>query len=113
MTRPLLHRVNQARARAKLKPLRYSRSLNLTARAFGYYLSSRPLAHAPTIHVDRRWAWAGECLARGQITVEQTVDDWLASPPHRAILLSRKARRLGAYHHRGSATWVAHLGGLG
>ena len=69
--------------------------------------------HDTAIHVDRRWAWAGEVLARGQVTSDRAVEGWLNSPSHRAILLSRKAKRLGAYHHRPTRTWVVHLGRLG
>jgi len=45
----------------------------------------------------------------------RTVDEWMASPEHRAILLSRRFTRIGAGHACGryrrlrATMWVAHV----
>ncbi len=41
-------------------------------------------------------SWAGEALIRGeQLTPESMVQAWMDSPPHRAILMSPRAKRAG------------------
>ena len=40
-------------------------------------------------------SYAGETLGRGTMTPRQLVKMWMRSPDHRAILLSRKPRRVG------------------
>lgn len=43
-----------------------------------------------------RSSWAGEALIRGaQLTPNSMVTAWLESPPHRAILMSPRAKRAG------------------
>lgn len=34
-----------------------------------------------------RWSAEGECLAQGQTTPQQAINDWLSDPPHAAELL--------------------------
>lgn len=47
---------------------------------------------------------SGECVAQGQATAEQVVNDWATDPPHREILL-------GSYRHigvgRSGTYWTA------
>jgi uncharacterized protein YkwD len=73
-------------------------------------------------YVDARDRWvAGEMLAWGwgsQATPAATVREWLASPPHRRLLLSRDFRHIGVGVARGAplphpfavaATYAAEL----
>jgi uncharacterized protein YkwD len=45
-----------------------------------------------------RWAFYGENLAAGQTTPEALVAAWMASPSHRANVLSRRAVDMGVGH---------------
>lgn len=45
-----------------------------------------------------RWSFWGENLAAGQERVDQVVAAWMASPPHRALLLHPQAREIGLGH---------------
>ncbi|MBA3782890.1 MAG: CAP domain-containing protein [Nocardioides sp.] len=42
-----------------------------------------------------RLSWTGETLARGNFTPASLVNMWMHSPPHRAILLTTRARLAG------------------
>jgi uncharacterized protein YkwD len=73
-----------------------------------------PVARAET-HGYLGWTVLGESLAAGHPTAEAVVAAWLASPSHRATLLSRDACEIGV----GQATsaesaygvyWVAEVG---
>lgn len=100
--------VNQERHKHRLGPLRRSALLRQTARWKARRITrSGVFAHDASIHGARRFAWAGEVLAQGQTSPEQVVRAWLASPGHRAILLSPQARRVG-FARRGR-TWVGHF----
>lgn len=52
----------------------------------------------------------GENLARGQRTPAEAVEDWMASPAHRAILLSPDYTQTGIGIAAGY--WVEHFGGV-
>lgn len=104
--------VNVARVRAGLRPLRRSRLLTLSADRMAARLQPpRPFRHQDRIHVAHRWIWVGEVLAAGDYTPVTVVSAWLASPGHRAILLSPKPRAVG-FARRGNI-WVGHFGKLG
>lgn len=108
----LLREVNKRRARHGKSKLKGSASLRASAAAFARRLRrTGRFGHAARIHADRRFVWLGEVLAKGQTSARAVVDDWMNSPPHRAILLSDKARRAG-FSRKGNI-WVGHLGRLG
>jgi len=77
--------------------------------------------HGASISVAGRFSAAGETLAwhAGHAPqARRTIYRWMASPPHRAALLSRRFRMVGMGMERGrlggrSVTmWVAHVGRL-
>jgi uncharacterized protein YkwD len=87
---------------------RYARRMMRT----GYF------GHLSRIPVAPRWRSAGEALewhTGWRLTPRRTVDEWMASPDHRAILLARRYTRIGVGHARGryrgrrATMWVAHL----
>ena len=99
----LLAEINRARAAHGLRALRYDRRLHAAARAH----SSDMVAHGYFGHgnfgrrlqnygvrgraLGENVAWAAGATVNGQVVVAQ----WLASPSHRANLLSRAFRRVG------------------
>lgn len=105
----LLRLINGARAERGLRPLRASTLLARTAvghaRAmarFGFFAHSSRDGSSPR---DRIARVAPQLAARGVGEVllwrtpgpspEQALSMWLASPPHRAVLLDRGLRRIG------------------
>jgi uncharacterized protein YkwD len=44
------------------------------------------------------WLRIGETIAMGQLTPAQTVQDWLNSPSHRAIIMNPNYTDIGAHH---------------
>jgi len=103
--------INEARIRYGLKPVRRSRGLKRSAAVMARWLQHHPFAHRDHIYASNRFVWLGEVLATGYQDPRTVVRGWLDSPPHRAILLSPKARKVGV--RRVGNTWVAHFGRLG
>jgi uncharacterized protein YkwD len=77
--------------------------------------------HLAHIEIAGRFRHAGEALAIHWSLSPQplkTVRQWMASPPHRALLMSSRFRFVGLGLARGrfgsrpATTWVAHLGAL-
>jgi uncharacterized protein YkwD len=65
-----------------------------------------------------RWRFLGENLARGHQAAERVVAAWLASPGHRANLLTAEASEIGVGYARPSGGgerpyWVAVVGARG
>jgi uncharacterized protein YkwD len=116
----MAHHINMARLAHGLPPLRRSRSLAGSARLFSRHLAAtRRFAHAARIQTSARFRTRGEILANlGGHTWDRarTVRMWLRSPPHRAVLLSREFRYLGAGRSAGdlgygpATIWVVHFG---
>lgn len=108
----VLEHVNEERKKRHLKQLKKGRLLRLSARRMARKLNRTGiLEHDARIHVDKKFMWAGEVLGEGYGTPRQIVMAWMNSKGHREIILSRKARRLGAA--RVGRYWVAHLGRIG
>ena len=94
----LIPLINQVRAENGLLPLVESPLLNADAQQYADFIASRSiLSHtADGRTLDARaeaagytgWQALGENLAGGYDTPEQAVTAWLASPGHRAIILS-------------------------
>jgi uncharacterized protein YkwD len=114
----MVQKVNRVRARHGLRPLRPSGSLDGSSQRFAEHLMAadvlqhraRPSTSYPT---------AGEVLAlhpgsRGRIGA--TVAKWMRSPSHRAVLLSRSFREMGAgvshgrYGRSRATIWVVQVG---
>lgn len=42
-----------------------------------------------------KWSYWGEVLARGSLTPEETLQGWMNSPPHKAILIDGNYQEIG------------------
>lgn len=93
--------VNMRRVDTGRKPIRYVQPcLDGYAEDWATYLATTGLLqHRPdltVVLVDCELTWAGEALARGSsLTPRKTVNAWMKSPSHRAVILKRRANRLG------------------
>jgi uncharacterized protein YkwD len=129
--------IDQSRAEHGLPPLRYDDRLARAARAHTddmvrrrYFAHVTPSGTGVTTRLraagfpmNGAW-WAGEVLvaASGSLSTPQALmTAWLNSPPHRAILLSPRAARIGigiardmptGAHNANAATVTADLGHL-
>src|SRR5512140_3101270 len=93
----LLDAMNRVRAANGLAPLRLDRRLNLAASdrnrdmvAKHYFAHVSPEGISPLVWFDRHgyhYASAGENLATGYCSAEETVRAWMNSPGHRANVL--------------------------
>jgi len=96
----MVNEINQVRNAHGVRSLHYSPSLARSSSRFVHYLArTERFAHAPRIMASRHFSRLGEILALtpGR-TVQRasTLDSWLRSPTHRAVLLSRSFRFIGA-----------------
>jgi uncharacterized protein YkwD len=127
--------INDVRAERGLAPVRASHVLSRSARLRGNAIARcRHFSHTPcgqrfaTVFQQAGYAQGrytvGENLAWGTGTYaspEQTVRRWLASPGHRAVLLSPRWRELGAFVFGApnlfapgqNRVWVAQFGRRG
>jgi uncharacterized protein YkwD len=129
----LLADINQVRVEHGLVPLRASRGLHRAAQrhsadmiARDYFGHTSPtgstLYHRILTSGFVYWGewWAGENLAWGTgtyATPRATLRMWMASPEHRAILLSPRFRLIGLGRatgsflgHSGAVVWTADFG---
>jgi uncharacterized protein YkwD len=116
----MVAKINEARQRHGLPPLRPAHSLERSAHAFaGHLMRIDRFAHAARIRASSRFRLLGEALAmhRGRRPRRSgTVRRWLASPGHRALVLSRSFGRMGAgravgrFRGRPATIWVLQLG---
>lgn len=98
LRRGLLEPINEARRRAGVPPLEPDRRLTEAAQARAddmaarqYYGHETPEGVDFGANVDRAgysYSAVAENIARGQESVDEVVDGWLASPGHRANLLN-------------------------
>lgn len=96
----LMVEVNAARASHGLRKIRkFDACTDTMAEKWGNRIArTGVLEHRDQHEVLRhcRASWAGEALVRGEgLTPGVMVELWLASPPHRKILLSPRARNAG------------------
>lgn len=114
--------INEVRAQHGLASLRPSDSLRRSSFAFARRLMRTDrFGHAARIHASSRFRMLGEALAYHsdhRLRKSLTVRGWMQSPPHRALVLSRDFRWIGAGYARGrlggrpATIWVLHLGTL-
>jgi uncharacterized protein YkwD len=119
-TAQMLQQVNQVRAHNGLPALRYSRSLEHSARSYSrQMMSTGYFGHSSRIHASRRFRTLGEILEyhiMARPAVGFTLRDWLNSPEHRSIIMSRAFSFAGAgyvigrFHGRRATIWVMHFG---
>ncbi len=113
--------VNDYRAGQGLPRLRASRSLNRSAVAYARVLMrSGRFGHSSSgIRASHQFTVRGEVLEihRGRpARFRRALRSWKQSGSHRAVLLSRRIRYIGAgyvrgrYHGRNAGIWVVHLG---
>ncbi len=112
--------INAARERHGLGPLRLTRSLERSSRAFaGRLMRTDVFSHAASIQASPRFRALGEILALHtdrRPRRRSTLRRWLNSPGHRAIILSRAFSRVGAGRAVGrfgrsrATIWVVQFG---
>jgi uncharacterized protein YkwD len=112
--------LNQVRRAHGLPGLKVSRSLNRSSERYARrMLRYDYFGHGSRIDVAGGFSRAGEALAWHSGWTPQPVDTvrrWMASPGHRALLMSRSFRYVGIGLARGklgsrvATTWVAHVG---
>jgi uncharacterized protein YkwD len=112
----MLTAVNGVRAAHHLRPLRFSPSLSRSSYGYARHLMRTDrFAHAGSIPGFRRAAEILEHHTGRGATVGATLRRWLASPPHRAILLNPSFRYLGVgltsgtFGGRRASIWVGRL----
>lgn len=103
--RAMLVRVNELRARVGAPPLRPCASLRRTAEHYAIAMASADhFGHVGTdgsepwdrmTREGYRWHDAAENIAAGQRSVDEVMDDWIASPEHYANLVNPNVRDVG------------------
>jgi uncharacterized protein YkwD len=101
-TASIIAAINGIRAKNGKPPLTYSYKLEEAARSQARLMASKDeLSHNLGVSLRERVSSAGydgavgENVAGGQLTLEQAIDGWLASPKHRDTLLSTKFTEFG------------------
>ena len=112
-----IHHLRRAHGLARLRP---AFSLFVSAKLYARRMMRWDyFGHLSRIPVARRWRTAGETLewhSGWRLRPRAAFRRWMASPPHRAVLLSSRYRRLGVGRARGNywgsraTMWVAHVG---
>jgi uncharacterized protein YkwD len=115
----VLARVNEARKRAGVPPLRSNAHLDQAAQrhaedmlARNYFAHQSP--ERKTVRERARaagydWRAIGENIAEGQFTVDEVMDTWMHSPGHRRNILDPDFRELGvglALGRSGGRYWI-------
>ena len=116
----MVRTINKIRHAYGLPKLRPASSLFVSARVYSRrMMRSDYFGHLSRIPVASRWRAAGETIewhSGWRLTPRKAVWRWMASPPHRAVLLSRRFTRIGVggargrYGRRMATMWVAHVG---
>ena len=116
----MVSKINNIRHAYGLPKLRPAFSLFVSAKLYSQrMMRSDYFGHESRIPVASRWRAAGETLAwhsGWRLSPRGTVGQWMGSPSHRAILLSRRFTRIGVGRTRGNygstraTMWVAHVG---
>jgi len=112
--------INGVRAQHGLAAMRRSGSLSDSAGRYSrWLLANDTFGHLSRIRASSRFALLGEALAwhsGRRFSVRHTLNRWMASPGHRAIVLSPVMRWQGTGVTRGrmgamrATVWVLHVG---
>jgi uncharacterized protein YkwD len=124
--------VNRARQEFGVRPLRRNQQLQASAQAYAEDMRNRnffshesPEGETPQNRIQRGGygniteqhcdcrsftATFGENLARGQQTVDDAMQDWMASPKHKTNILSERFHELGIGID--GFYWVQHFGAM-
>ncbi|HEV8580620.1 MAG TPA: CAP domain-containing protein [Thermoanaerobaculia bacterium] len=107
----VLARVNEARIKAGIAPLRANSRLDRAAQrhaegmlARGYFAHQSPegkTVRERAREADYDWRAIGENLAEGQFSADEVVDNWLHSPDHRRNILDPGFKEMGLGVARG------------
>ena len=118
----VLELVNAERAKFGLAPMGYNRQLDAASERHASHMAAvRTMAHSgigdgdPGSRIlaqgfDRSW---GENVATGQLSPEQVVAEWMASPGHRRNILDPEFRQLGVAYTTaadGRSYWAQSFG---
>ena len=116
----MVRQINELRAAHGLPPLRTSRSLTRSSFRYSRSMMGRDsFGHRGRIGASRRFKRLGEMIERHtgrRPSAAQVVRRWYQSGGHRALLLDRAFRHVGAgrafgrYRGRRTTIWVVHLG---
>jgi uncharacterized protein YkwD len=116
----LIQKVNELRRSSGLPTLRVSDELTGSSRSYAHYmLKNDYFGHLASIRAGGNFKMLGETLewhSGWRDRVRVTVSRWMASPPHRSVLMSPTFRFIGAGKARGTmgsrraTAWVAQLG---
>jgi uncharacterized protein YkwD len=96
--RNIVAHINYERHVRGVAPLGYSLCARLYAGQWNTHLASTGLwyhSNVTQLLTRCRTTFVGEVLARGNMSSAQVVAAWMASPPHRVILLDPRYRSLG------------------
>jgi uncharacterized protein YkwD len=117
---PILDQIDAARASYGLRPFKFAPSLARSSRSWARTLMrADAFSHSNPIKAAGNFKRHGEALgyATGwRLNRGSMVQMWLNSPTHRALLLSRSLRYIGAGKVRGrlgsrlTTIWVLHFG---
>jgi len=112
--------LNQIRQANGLPELRASESLHRSSTRYArHMIDTDYFGHASRIAVSSEFNRAGETLelhSGWKADPAQTIEEWMHSPTHRAVLLSASYRWVGMGIARGRigsrfvTVWVAHVG---
>jgi uncharacterized protein YkwD len=115
-----IDKLNQIRRASGLPGLKASKSLHHSAARYArHMIRADYFGHSSRIAVSSQFGRAGETLALRTgwaIDPEGTVDQWMNSSGHRALLMSSRYRWVGIGLARGKigsqpvTVWVAHVG---
>lgn len=102
--------INERRANHGLRKLSFDSCADSTAEAWAQRLAANnEFFHQSMDHIidTCRAYYAGETLGKGAISPNRLVQLWMHSPAHRAVLLSKHARRIGVGAYvDASGAWV-------
>jgi uncharacterized protein YkwD len=117
----MIQELNEVRADRGLRKLRFSPSLRRSARRYSRQMLARDrFGHQASPRMSRRFSPRGEVLANNEGSnpdVVATVQRWLRSSSHRAVILNRSMRYVGAgaatgdYRRATATLWTVHFGG--
>jgi uncharacterized protein YkwD len=118
---PMVERINDVRRAHGLRALRSSPSLARSSSRFArHLLRTDRFAHAARIRASGRFSRLGEILALTggwNLQTRRPLGRWLGSASHRAVLLGRSFRYVGAAAVRGrfggrrAVVWTVRFGG--
>ena len=116
-TDAMVAEINTARRAHGLRPVRVSRVLTASSRAYARYLISRDVfGHAARIAGFRTAGEVLELHSGSRARIRGALRAWLRSPGHRAVLLSSRyryvgvGRAVGRWRGMRATIWVGRLG---